>query len=336
MPGIQIGPLTIQYYGMILMLGALAGAWLAAHEARRKGLDPEWVWDALVWVLVGGIIGSRLWHVLLPSSTFVEQGVTTYFYLTHPLDAINIKQGGLGIPGAIIGGTLALYLFAHRRKINFWILADLAAPGLALGQAIGRWGNYVNQELYGAPSTLPWAIPIDPAFRLPGFQAYETFHPLFLYESLWCLGVMALLLWISRRFADWLHAGDLFLIYLIAYPVGRFFFEFLRLDIARVGGMNANQTLMAVVALSAGAALFLRHRKPASAPAPAPTAEAPAAFASTTGEPVITADAASDPALIPAAEAPAVVPPATGGPVTTADASSDPGTEDEEDVHKPA
>lgn len=279
MPGINLGPLTIQYYGIILMLGALAGAWLASREAKRRGLDPEMVWDGLVYVLIGGIIGARLWHILLPSATFVEQGVTTAFYLTHPLDAINIKQGGLGIPGAIIGGALALYRFCVKNKASFLVWADIAAPGVALGQAIGRWGNFVNQELYGAPTTLPWAIPIEPRFRLPGFENYETFHPLFLYESLWSLGLMAFLLWISRRNAQRMRDGDLFLIYLIGYPLARFFLEFLRLDTAQVGGLNANQALMAVVALAAAALLLVRRRSFSAAaptvvqsePADAPT-----------------------------------------------------------------
>jgi phosphatidylglycerol:prolipoprotein diacylglycerol transferase len=250
---------------MILMFGALAAAWLASREARRRGFDPELVWDGLVWVLIGGIIGARLWHIFTPTEVNVADGLTTLFYLTHPLDALNIKKGGLGIPGAVIGGGLALYLFCRRRKLNFLTWADIAVPGVALGQAIGRWGNFVNQELYGRPTNLPWAIPIDPAHRLPGFENFETFHPLFLYECLWNLGLMGLLLWLGRRYESRLKAGDLFLIYLIGYPLGRFFLEFLRLDTAQIGGLNANQAVMAVVAVSAAAVLFMRHRRAAVA-----------------------------------------------------------------------
>jgi phosphatidylglycerol:prolipoprotein diacylglycerol transferase len=261
MPGIQIGPITIAYYGIIVMIGAVAASLLAAWNARRSGLDPEFVWDGLVWVLIGGIIGARLWHILTPPASMVEQGITTYYYLTHPLDAINIRQGGLGIPGAVIGGGLALYIYTRRRHEPFLRWIDVVAPALALGQAIGRWGNFANQELYGGPTNLPWKIYIDPAHRLPGFENVSYYHPLFLYESLYDLANMFFLLWVSRRFAGKLLPGDVFLIYLITYPVGRFFLEFLRLDPSPVAGLNINQTLMAVVAISSTIILIIRHRR---------------------------------------------------------------------------
>jgi phosphatidylglycerol:prolipoprotein diacylglycerol transferase len=260
--GISIGPLEIRYYGIIIMIGALAGAWLATREARRRGLDAEIVWDGLVWVLIGGIVGARLWHIFTPPPSMVEQGFTTYYYLTHPLDMIAIWRGGVGIPGGVIGGGLALYWFTRRRGIPFAAWTDIAAPALALGQAIGRWGNYVNQELYGAPSSLPWAIHIDPINRLPGYETVERYHPLFIYESIWNLGNMFLLLWLSRKYAGRLRDGDLLLVYLIVYPVGRFLLEFLRLNAAQIAGINFNQTFMAVVAAAAIAGLVYRHRKP--------------------------------------------------------------------------
>lgn len=259
--GFNIGPLFIHFYGIILMTGALAGALLADREARRRGQSSDLVWDSFVWVLIGGIIGARLWHILTPPPSMVEQGVTTLYYLTHPLDALNIRNGGLGIPGAIIGGAIALYWFCKRRKIDYLMWVDIAAPGLALGQAIGRWGNFVNQEVYGAPTNLPWAIYIDPIYRVQGFQEFERFHPLFLYESIWNLINMALLLWLGHRYAKSLRNGDIFLVYLIGYPVGRFLLEFLRLDSSQVAGLNANQTVMLIVALTAGVVLFLRWRK---------------------------------------------------------------------------
>lgn len=259
--GIQIGQITIYYYGIIIMLGAIAAAWLAAVEARRKGESSEIVWDGLVWVLIGGIIGARLWHIFTPPASMVEAGITTMYYLTHPLDAINIRAGGLGIPGAVLGGLLALYIFTRRRKLDFAFWLDVVAPALALGQAIGRWGNFFNQELYGSPSTLPWAIEIQPQNRLPGFEDQATYHPLFLYESLWNFGIVILLLLLGRKYDDRLIDGDLFLIYLITYPLGRFLLEFLRLDPARVGGININQTLMLLVALVATGLLIWRHRK---------------------------------------------------------------------------
>lgn len=261
MPGIQIGPVSIAYYGMIVMAGAVSAAFMTAWLARKKGLDPEFVWDGLLWVLIGGIIGARLWHILTPPASMVEQGITTYYYLTHPLDAIAIWNGGVGIPGAIIGGGLALYFYCRRRGENFAVWADIAAPGLALAQAIGRWGNYVNQELYGAPTNLPWAISIDPQYRLDGFEDVEYYHPLFLYESLWNLANMFFLLWIGRRFEKNLLPGDVFLIYLVTYPLGRFLLEFLRLDPSPVAGLNINQTLMIVVALVSAGILIFRHRR---------------------------------------------------------------------------
>ena len=182
------------------------------------------------------------------------------FYLTHPFDLINLRNGGLGIPGAVIGGVITLYFFSRKRGLNFAEWTDIAAPSLALGQAIGRWGNFVNQELYGAPTNLPWKIYIDPAHRLPGFETQEYYHPLFLYESLWNLANMALLMWLTRRYADRLKNGDIFLVYLIVYPIGRFLLDFLRLDASMVGGINANQTTMAIVAVLSAAALLWRHR----------------------------------------------------------------------------
>lgn len=260
--GFFIGPFEIYYYAIILMAGAFVAALLAEREARRRGVKSELVWDGLIWVLVGGIIGARIWHILTPPPSMQAQGITTQFYLTHPLDMINTRLGGLGIPGAVIGGGLALYLFTRVSKLPFGLWADIAAPALALGQAIGRWGNFVNQELYGAPSNLPWAITIDPANRLPQYANVSRYHPLFLYESLWNFANMLLLLWLGRRFADRLKDGDLFLIYLVVYSVGRFFLEFIRLDAAQVGGINANQTVAAVVAVAASAFLIIRHRLP--------------------------------------------------------------------------
>ena len=258
--GFSIGPLTIHYYGVLIMLGVLAAAWLATRQANKKGEDPEIIWDLLPWLLIGGIIGARLWHILTPSSSDAAQGLTTAYYLSHPLDAIAIWKGGLGIPGAVMGGVLAIYFYARSKKIDMLTWLDIIAPGLALAQAVGRWGNFVNQELYGLPSKLPWAIYIDPLHRIPGYETVEYYHPLFLYESLWNLLNMAILLWIGMRFVDKLKSGDIFLTYLVIYPVGRFLLEFLRLDSSQVAGINANQTLMAVIAVAAIFVLFLRHK----------------------------------------------------------------------------
>ena len=259
--GFEIGPVYVRFYGIIIMLGALAASVLAASEAKRRDQDPELVWDGLVWVLIGGIIGARLWHIFTPTPTDIAIGLTTKYYLTHPLDALNIRSGGLGIPGAVIGGIIALYFFCRKKKTSFAMWVDIAAPGLALGQAIGRWGNFINQELYGPPTDLPWGIFIEPQYRLPGYENFERFHPLFLYESLWNLMNMAVLLFLQRKFANKLKTGDLLLVYMIIYPIGRFLLEFIRLNSAEVAGINANQTVMLIVALGAAVVLFFRHRK---------------------------------------------------------------------------
>ncbi len=253
--------LPLRYYGIILVSGAFVGGYLASLEARRRGQNPEFVWDAILWALVGGIVGARLWHILTPPPSMVAAGLTTQWYLSHPLDALAVWNGGLGIPGAVAGGLLGLYMFTRRHKVPFAEWADIAAPGLALGQAIGRWGNLVNQELYGAPTTLPWAISIDAAHRVPTFtDPALKFHPLFLYESIGNLLVCLALLYIARRYAAWLKSGDLILIYMIFYPVLRFFLEFIRLDSSQLFSFNANQTLMLVVAVVAGLALSRRHQ----------------------------------------------------------------------------
>lgn len=264
--GFYVGPFYVHFYGILIMLGALAAAWLSTVEAKRRGIDTELVWDMFAPLIVGGIIGARIWHILTPPASMVEQGITTWYYLTHPLEAISIWKGGLGIPGAVIGGALALYIYCKVKKLNFWTWTDIIAPGLALAQAVGRLGNYFNQEVYGAPSNLPWAITIDKAHRLPEYMDQATYHPLFAYEMIYNLINMGVLLWLGRKYKESLKPGDLFLIYLIIYPVGRFFLEFLRLDPSPVAGLNINQTLMAVTAVAAATALILRHRTKAPEP----------------------------------------------------------------------
>jgi phosphatidylglycerol---prolipoprotein diacylglyceryl transferase len=258
--GIHIGSFTIHFYGIIIMLGVVAGAFLAQREANRRGQDGNLVWDLLVWVIIAGVIGARLWHILTPMPDLIAQGITPLYYLTHPLEAIAIWNGGLGILGGVVGGVLALFWFTRRRHLSFITWLDLLAPSLALGQAIGRWGNFFNQELYGAPSNLPWAIFIDPQHRYPGFENVAYYHPLFLYESLWNLANLALLLWLSRRFESKLRPGDIFLVYLIVYPLGRFLLEFLRLDSSMVAGININQIIMGAIALVSALVLIVRHR----------------------------------------------------------------------------
>ena len=258
--GITIGTFTIHFYGIIIMLGVIAAAFLAQSIANRRGLDGAQVWDMLIWVLIAGIIGARLWHILTPMPSLEAQGVTTWYYLTHPLEAIAIWRGGLGIPGAVAGGVLAVFIYARRNRLPFVAWLDILAAPLALGQAIGRWGNFFNQELYGAPTNLPWGIYIDPQHRLPAYANQAIYHPLFLYESLWDLANMALLLWLGQSYRKHLKTGDIFLIYMVVYPVGRFLLEFLRLDASQVAGINANQAVMLVIFIVSGACLAWRHR----------------------------------------------------------------------------
>ena len=250
----------IYFYGILIMLGVVAAAFIGQAEAKRRGINPDYIWDALFWLVLAGIVGARLWHIFTPPPSMVAQGITTAWYFAHPLDMINIRNGGLGIPGAIIGGALALWLYCRSKKLSFLVMVDTVIPGVALAQAIGRWGNFFNQELYGRPTNLPWKIFIDPAHRIQGFENDAYYHPLFLYESLWNLLNMAILLWLGRRFEKWLKAGDLFYIYMIMYSIGRFSLEFLRLDASQVAGINFNQTFVIVVAVVAGVLLFLNHR----------------------------------------------------------------------------
>lgn len=255
--GFYFGPVKIYFYGIIIMLGVLAAVWSSIKETERKGLDSEYIWDMVTWLLILGIVGARLWHVFTPSKSM---GVGPEYYLNHPLEILNTRQGGLGIPGAVIGGALALWIYTKRKKLNFLTWADIIAPGLALAQAIGRWGNFFNQELYGPPSTFPWAIYIDPLHRLPGYEEFSTFHPMFLYESIWNLFNFFLLLFIARKYDDCLNSGDVFWMYLIVYPIGRFLLEFIRIDPSFVGGVNANQVTMAAVAVF-GIVMFVTSRK---------------------------------------------------------------------------
>jgi phosphatidylglycerol---prolipoprotein diacylglyceryl transferase len=270
------GHYLLKFYALIIIIGAFAAGYLATQLAKRRGHNPEIVWDVLFWIMLAGIVGSRVWHILTPPQSMVDQGFDAayYFNFNHwvPVDllsftvylpaALATPNGGLGIPGAVIGGALALYIYARRTKLNFAEWADIAAPCVALGQAIGRWANYVNEELYGRPTTLPWAISIDAAHRVPGYtDPALKFHPLFFYESIGTLLTCLALIYLGQRLAGWLKNGDLFLMYLIAYPTLRFFLEFLRLDSSPVFGININQTFMLIVGVVAAVWLAYRHRR---------------------------------------------------------------------------
>jgi len=266
--GFYIGTFFVHFYGIILMSGALAGGWLASREAKRRGHDPDIIWDLLIYLIIGGVIGARLWHVFTPAESALVmdpatgQLVNPYFAggSIHIVDILNVRSGGLGIPGAVIGGALALFLYTRKHGLDFLESADIATPSLALGQAIGRFGNFLNQQLYGAPTDLPWKLYIDPSHRHPAFASVEYYHPLFAYEAIFNLLNLFLLMWVTRKYEGRSKKGDILLIYLIFYPVVRFSLEFLRLDPAMVGSININQTFMAVIAIFAAATLVWRHR----------------------------------------------------------------------------
>ncbi len=258
----------IYWYGILIVAGALAGAYLATIEAKRRKIDPDHVWNALLLALILGVIGARLYHVL---STPRGTSIGLDYYLQNPAEILNFRQGGLGIYGAVAGGILAVYLYARYAKLKFSTLLDISAAALALGQAIGRWGNFTNQELYGFPTDLPWGIPIDAAHRLPVFAdltkyPIETtrFHPTFLYESLWLLAMTAALLVIARRWKN-AQPGDLMLLWGMFYGLGRFLTEFQRPDAWLISGIATAQLIGLALVIICGVALMYRHTGPSKA-----------------------------------------------------------------------
>jgi phosphatidylglycerol:prolipoprotein diacylglycerol transferase len=256
---LHIGPLAIHWYGFLIVLGAAAGGLVAGRLARARGDDPAHVWNMLAVALVLGIIGARLYHVFSTPAA----GVGWWYYRQHPEAIFAFWRGGLrgfGIYGGIAGGILGIWLYTRWAKLPFLRWLDYAAPGVLLAQAIGRWGNFFNQELYGPPTNLPWGVYIDPAHRLPGLETYERFHPVFLYESLANFAAFLLLLWWSRRGGR--RDGDVFLAYFILYPFIRFWLEFLRPDAWKVAGVATAQWISLACMVGAGITLWLRHRRP--------------------------------------------------------------------------
>ncbi len=250
----EAGPFALRYYGLCIALGIAAATWLTARELGRKGYDPAYALDALFFVVPLGFVGARAYHVLTDYDLYAEDPFPGVFA---------VWNGGLGIYGAVVGGFVGVLIFARFRGISPLGFADAAAPGLILAQAIGRWGNYFNQELFGRPSSLPWAIEIAPENRPAGFADAAAFHPTFLYESIWNLLVCLVLLWVARRFADRLKDGDVFLLYVSLYSVGRFFVEALRIDPAfLIGDFRGNLFVASVLALTFALILFLRHSAP--------------------------------------------------------------------------
>jgi prolipoprotein diacylglyceryl transferase len=250
----EVGPFALRWYGLCIALGIAAATWLTFRELNRRGYDGAMALDALFFVVPLGFIGARIYHVVTDYDLY--DGDPHYFFP----GVFEVWNGGLGIYGAVIGGFLGLLIFARLRGISALAFADAAAPGLILAQAIGRFGNYFNQELFGRPSDLPWAIEIAPENRPQQFNDAASFHPTFLYESIWDVLVCLVLLFVARRFANSLKSGDIFLLYVCLYSVGRFFVETLRIDPAfLIGDFRGNLFVASVLALTFALILFLRH-----------------------------------------------------------------------------
>ncbi|MBN6186914.1 prolipoprotein diacylglyceryl transferase [Aneurinibacillus sp. BA2021] len=224
---LQLGPLSIHWYGIILGTAALVGLFMALREAKRVGMDPETIMDVVMYAVPAAIIGARIYYVVFRWDEY---------YSSHPGEIIAIWQGGIAIHGALIASVLTAYIYSCVKKVSFWRIADIVAPSLLMGQAIGRWGNFMNQEAHGGPVSLEFLqslhLPqfiIDQMYILdPLTNTYSYYHPTFLYESVWNLIGVILLLVIRRVVA--LRRGDLFLSYVIWYSIGRFFIEGLRTD----------------------------------------------------------------------------------------------------------
>ncbi|MBI2846805.1 MAG: prolipoprotein diacylglyceryl transferase [Chloroflexi bacterium] len=258
----RIGPLIIRWYSLLIIAGILLGGYIATLEAKRRGENPDHVSGILVLAIPLALIGGRLYHVISSWS----------YYSQYPSLIPQAWRGGLGIYGAVAGAILAVAIYTKWKKLSLARWLDIGVAPLILGQAIGRWGNFFNQELYGPPTSLPWGIPIDAVHRLPGYEAYERFHPLFLYEFLWNLAGFALLLFLARCYSSRLKDGDIVLAYGIFYPFGRFFLEFLKLDAWTILGVATAQWISAASVIGCSIALFLRHRSKAKvAPARSPT-----------------------------------------------------------------
>ena len=260
----QLGPLTIYWYGIILVTGMLVGGYVAAFEAKRRGENEDHVWNILMAVMLLGIVGARLYHVF---SSPAGSNIGWSYYRVHPEAIFYVWDGGLGIYGAMVGGLIGVLLYTYRNKLSLWRYLDIGAPALLIGQAIGRWGNWANQELYGPPTTLPWGIPIDQYHRIPPFDDLTRyplttrFQPDFLYESLWSLAGVILLLAVGRKLAGRLKEGDLFLAYLVWYPLGRLWVEALRPDAWRIGNIPTAQIISVVLIMIAAVLLLARHLK---------------------------------------------------------------------------
>jgi prolipoprotein diacylglyceryl transferase len=241
---VRAGPLDLRWYGLLIAVGAVVGWWFARRELRRRGIDEEVASTVALWTIPFGLVGARLYHVVTDFELF--RG--------HLERVVDVTQGGLGLPGVIVGGAIGATIGARRCGVAPRVMFDVIAPGLVAAQAIGRWGNYFNQELFGGPTTLPWGIRIDPANRPPGYAAYGVFQPTFLYESLWDALVLLGLLWLIPRVVGRARPGAIFLAYLAGYSAGRLVLESMRVDYAhRLLGLRVNEWVFGATLIVAGA-----------------------------------------------------------------------------------
>ena len=246
----------IYWYGIIVTFGIAVGAFWAGREIQRRGYSVDELYNALIIVIVAGYFFARLTYVLLD---VIGGGQYDSF-----IEVINVRQGGVNILGGFIGAAFVGWLYVRWRNLPFWDYADVAGPGLLIAQAIGRWGNFVNQELYGPPTDLPWGILIDPFHRLPQYSDLTLyppdtgFHPTFLYESLWLFAGFLLLVYLNNRYRDQWQAGALFGLFLIWWGLGRTFIEFFRPDQVTIGNSPITYSMVLAFILAViGLFIFL-------------------------------------------------------------------------------
>jgi len=254
----SVGPLTIHFYALCIITGIAAAIWIGRKRYANLGGNPDDVSEVAIWAVPFGIIGGRIYHVITsPAQYFGANG--------NPVDALKIWEGGLGIWGAISLGAVGAYLYfrTHKTTLNFRQLLDSLAPGVVVAQAIGRIGNYFNQEVFGKPTELSWGLEIDPLNRPDGFESYATFHPTFLYELLWCLVVAVLLIKLPGFLKQITSKqGDIFALYILGYTLGRVWIESLRIDEANlILGLRLNIWVSLIVLITASAYLIASKRR---------------------------------------------------------------------------
>jgi phosphatidylglycerol:prolipoprotein diacylglycerol transferase len=244
-----IGSLTVGWYGIMIAIGVLSAIGIVFLEAKRRGEYTGHIVNMALLVIPLGAIGARMYHVIDQWDYFMQN------------PGLIIGGRGLGIFGAIIGGALGLIIYTRWKKLSTLRWLDILAPGVILAQAIGRWGNFFNQELYGYPTDLPWAIYIDPAHRLLGYGNYSHFHPLFLYESLWNLLGFAILMVLGRKLRSCLRDGDIFFLYIVSYGIGRFFLEGLKFNVWTLWGIPTARWLTGLAIIITIIVMIFRHYK---------------------------------------------------------------------------